>query len=150
MSTATIARQSLILARDRDHLSATLGIHQDGLAENIERIVKDLRMRRRGVEAKLIIGEKPAPADPVLLRTLREAHRWSALLKSGVPLGDIAREAGHHDVHIRTRSQLAFLSPKIQCAIADGTLPPDITLQHLVTRTLPLDWTDQERLCRII
>ena len=63
---------------------------------------------------------------------------------------DIAREAGHHDVYIRTRSQLAFLSPRLQRAIADGTFPPDITLQHLVTRTLPLNWSDQERLCQLM
>ena len=70
-------------------------------------------------------------------------------LFNGVPLGDIAREAGHHDVYIRTRSQLAHLAPRIQRAIADGSLAPEITLQHLMTITLPLDWQDQERLCRL-
>ena len=106
-------------------------------------------MRRRGVEAKLIVGERAASPDPVLLRTLRDAHLWATRLKNRVPLGAIAHEARHHEVHIRTRSQLAFLSPKIQRAIADGTLPADITLQHLVTRILPLDWAEQERLCRL-
>ena len=66
-----------------------------------------------------------------------------------MPLGDIARDAGHHEVHIRTRSQLAFLSPRIQRAIVDGTLPPEITLKHLVTRVLPLEWAVQERLFRL-
>ena len=70
-------------------------------------------------------------------------------LFNGVPLGDIAREAGHDDVYIRTRSQLAHLAPRIQRAIADGSLAPEITLQHLMTITLPLDWQDQERLCRL-
>ncbi len=149
LSAGTIGTKSLTLTLDRSHLAKVLDVQEDELISDVERIVSDFQMRRRGVEAKLLVGERATSPDPVLLRTLRDAHRWATMLRNGVPLGDIAEAAGHHDVHIRTRSQLAFLSPKIQRAIADGTLPPDITLQHLVTRILPLDWTDQERFCRL-
>jgi len=49
-------------------------------------------------------------------------------------------------VHIRTRAQLAFLSPKIQRAIVEGTLSPDLTLKRILARPIPLDWLHQERL----
>jgi len=63
-----------------------------------------------------------------------------------VPLADIAREAGYHNVYIRTRAQLAYLSPKIQRAIRDGQQPADLTLKRILARPVPLDWKHQERL----
>ena len=44
--------------------------------------------------------------------------------KSGVQLVDIARREQVPASFIRTRAQLAFLSPKIQAAILDGSQPP--------------------------
>jgi site-specific DNA recombinase len=146
-SAGTIGPRSLTLNLDRNATAAAFNIDPDALADGIDRIATDLRLRRRGVEAKLTIGETPAPPDATLVRTLRDAHRWTISLKDGVPLGNVALASSHHDVHIRTRSQLAFLSPRLQRAIADGTLPEEVTLQHLVSRTLPLEWNDQERLC---
>ena len=50
------------------------------------------------------------------------------------------------DAFIRTRAPLAFLSPRIQIAIRDGTAPPELTLHRIVQRPIPLDWQEQERL----
>lgn len=58
---------------------------------------------------------------------------------------EIARRESVPCAFIRTRSQLAFLSPKIQAAILDGTQPPELTLKRLVSVTHPVDWTEQER-----
>ena len=58
----------------------------------------------------------------------------------------IARDTAHHDAFIRTRGQLAFLSPKIQIAIRDGTLPPEVTLKRMLRRPILLDWITQERM----
>ncbi|MCV2866790.1 hypothetical protein [Defluviimonas sp. WL0075] len=91
-------------------------------------------------------GEAAPDPNPVLLRTLVDAHRWTAALRKGTPLATIARNAGHHDVFIRTRAPLAFLSPKLQHAIGDGTLPPELTLHRILRRPIPLDWQNQERL----
>ena len=103
-------------------------------------------LRRRGVEAKLVVGDpKPSP-DPVLLRTLTEAHLWADALRTGTPIKAVAGEAGRHDVFIRTRGQLAFLSPKIQAAICAGTQPTEITLKRILARPVPLAWEVQERL----
>ncbi len=66
--------------------------------------------------------------------------------KSGVQLVDIARREQVPASFIRTRAQLAFLSPKIQAAILDGSQPPELTLKRLVSVTHPLDWAEQERI----
>ena len=103
--------------------------------------------RRRGVEMKIIIGAQMPASDAILIRTLCDAHRWIAALRSGTPLGEIARREGHAESYIRTRAQLAFLSPKLQQAILDGTHPPEITTKQLMRQPLPLDWTAQAQLC---
>jgi len=74
------------------------------------------------------------------------AHGWSRDLKAGVQLVDIARREQVPASFIRTRAQLAFLSPKIQAAILDGSQPPELTLKRLVSLTQPIDWTEQERI----
>ena len=94
----------------------------------------------------LVIGTPTPQPDPVLVRTLAEAHRWVTALRDGVPLARIAQDSGHHDAYIRTRAPLAFLAPKIQIAILNGTLPPDLTLHRILQRPIPLDWQEQQRL----
>jgi hypothetical protein len=145
LTSGILGSQSLTLVLHRDALANHLGVPPDNLRSDFHHLTAEVRLRRRGVEAKLIIGDRALPPDAVLLRTLDAAHQWTKSLSAGVPLADIAREAGHHDVHIRTRAQLAFLSPKIQRAICDGLQPADLTLKRILTRPVPLDWKQQER-----
>ena len=46
--------------------------------------------------------------------------------------------------HIRFLAPLAFLSPRIVAAIANGDVLAGITVSGLV-RLLPLNWTEQEQ-----
>ena len=80
-----------------------------------------------------------------LLRALSQAHVWTTELRSGKPLGQIAVATRHSESYIRTRSQLAFLSPTIQCAILEGRQPTDLTLERIIRKPVPLDWDDQAR-----
>ncbi|MCG7519078.1 hypothetical protein [Ruegeria sp. Ofav3-42] len=70
-------------------------------------------IRRRGVEAKVIAGEMAPQPDPHLRSMLIRAHGWARDLKAGVQLMEIARRESVPGAFIRTRAQLAFLSPKI-------------------------------------
>ena len=108
-----------------------------------------LTLQRRGVELKLLAGKVVPASDPALRKALGDAHRWAMAIQSGTPLHDVTRTAGHRESQIRTRTPFAFVSPRIQCAILEGTQPVDLTLEYLVRRTLPLDWASQERLCGI-
>ncbi len=144
--TGTLESRKLQITLDRLALAKALKITPDAVALGLEQVITEGPFRRRGSEAKTTVGVHVARPDHVLLRTLRNAHRWSLELRAGTPLSGIASEAGHHSVHIRTRAALAFLSPKIQCAIRDGALPPDLNLQRTFDRGVPLDWSQQERL----
>jgi hypothetical protein len=61
-------------------------------------------------------------------------------------VSEIARKTGHSESFIRTRTQLAFLSPHLQTAILDGAQPPELTLKRILKRPVALDWEEQERL----
>ena len=46
--------------------------------------------------------------------------------------------------HVRFLAPLAFLSPRIVDAIANGNVPSTVTVSGLV-RSLPSNWAEQER-----
>ena len=46
--------------------------------------------------------------------------------------------------HIRFLAPLAFLSPRIVAAIANGDVPAGVTVSALV-RSLPFNWAEQEQ-----
>jgi hypothetical protein len=47
---------------------------------------------------------------------------------------------------VRTRAQLAFIAPAIQKAILDGRQPPELTLEKIIRKPIPLDWDMQARI----
>jgi DNA invertase Pin-like site-specific DNA recombinase len=108
-----------------------------------------LRIRRRGVEMRLIIdspGTKPVQIDPVLLKTIARAHRWFKALanRQATSVAELARREGVNDRYIRSLIHLAFLAPRVVEAIVEGHQPADLTAKSLATRIdLPLEWQDQ-------
>lgn len=107
------------------------------------------RMKRRGVEARLIIGDTgPARIDPTMVRAIARARGWAEeLLSRKVPnLATIASREGIDQGDLSRRMMLAFLAPDIVDAIIAGRQPADLTTQKLLRRTdLPLDWAEQKR-----
>jgi DNA invertase Pin-like site-specific DNA recombinase len=146
LARGTIAAGEIRLALDPGVLCETLCLAPGDLAPDLAQLAGPVHLRRRGNEAKLVLATPRPDPDPVLLRTLADAHRWVAALRAGTPLSRIAREAGHHEPFIRTRAPLAFLSPRVQAAIRAGTHPPELTLRRILRRPIPLDWQEQERL----
>ncbi len=74
-------------------------------AEEIDSALLDLESpftcRRRGVEMKIVAGERQPTPDPVLIRALRNAHCWAAMLKDGVALRTIAIREGFSEGAVR-------------------------------------------------
>lgn len=141
-----IAPGQIDLELNPECLANAVGIAADHLHPDLTHITASFGLRRRGVEAKVIAGDMAPQPDPHLRSMLIRAHGWARDLKAGVQLMEIARRESVPGAFIRTRAQLAFLSPKIQAAILDGTQPPELTLKRLVSVTHPLDWSEQERL----
>ncbi len=146
LASGRIARGQIDLDLNRKTLASTLGISADHLHPDLTHITAPFDLRRRGVEVKVIAGDMAPQPDPHLRCMLIRAHGWARDLKAGVQLMEIARRESVPGAFIRTRAQLAFLSPKIQTAILDGTQPPELTLKRLVSVTHSLDWAEQERM----
>ena len=105
---------------------------------------------------KLQKGVTHAPAnhgtiDPetrdTLLHAIARARGWMDSLIEGrvASFDDIAAAENLAERHVRFLTPLAFLSPRIVTAIADGAAPGGLTVSGLA-RALPHKWVDQERL----
>ena len=146
LASVAIAPRDLQVALSAKAITDRLAIAPDACATGFLSFQAPFKIRRRGVETRIATGDMAPAPDPVLLRMLARAHVWAEQLKTGTPLADVARAAGHSESYIRTRAPLAFLSPEIQKTILAGTQPPDLTLERLVRSKIPLDWAEQERL----
>ena len=110
-----------------------------------------LKVKRRGVEMRLIIngGDEPRKPDPALLKAFARARGWFEELASGRvrSLVEIARREGLAKRYVTRLTRLAFLAPAIVEATAQGRTPADVNLQMLMDGRLELPncWTEQER-----
>jgi site-specific DNA recombinase len=131
---------------DASTLAKALDIDVANLSDNIIDFELPWQKKRRGVENKLIIGDLAPEPDLILIRMLAKAHHWVQEMKDGISLKKIAHNLDFTPAYIRTRSKLAFLSPKIQHAIVKGTLPPEFTTNQILSMKIPKDWQLQNTL----
>jgi DNA invertase Pin-like site-specific DNA recombinase len=107
-----------------------------------------LKVKRRGVEMRLIIngGDEPRKPDPALLKAFARARGWFEELASGRvrSLVQIARREGLPKRYVTRLTKLAFVSPAFVEAIAEGEVSPETNLQMLMDGrlSLPLRWND--------
>jgi hypothetical protein len=132
---------------DVEALLASIGA--DTKAGQEVSFVEPIRLRKRGVETKLVLVEglsDNAVPDPTLIRLVAQAHCWFEDLKSGRARSNqdlIARyQVDHADV--ARVLPLALLAPDIIDDILAGRQPTDLTatkLRRLID--LPLSWAEQ-------
>jgi site-specific DNA recombinase len=91
----------------------------------------------------------PATSD-LLLTTIARARSWMNDLTEGRvnSFEEIARSENKIKRHIRHLAPLAFVSPRIVEAIANGSARADLTVSSLA-RALPHSWAAQEHKFRI-
>src|SRR5438105_10590547 len=108
-----------------------------------------LKMKRRGVETRIIIAagnEPPRKVDSALLKAIARARVWFDELASGRvhSLAEIARNEGIAKRYVERLSRLAFVTPAIVEAICQGQQPAELNAETLVNRIdLPLEWPAQ-------
>jgi site-specific DNA recombinase len=108
-----------------------------------------LKMKRRGVETRIIIaaGENPPrEVDPALLKAVARSRAWFEELASGRvhSLADIARRENITRRYVERLSRLAFLAPTIVEAICQGRQSAQLSAETLLNRIdLPLLWSEQ-------
>ena len=89
-------------------------------------------------------GFRGATSD-LLLTAIARARSWMNDLSEGRvnSFEEIARSENKIERHIRHLAPLAFVSPRIVEAIANGNAPSDLTVTMLA-RALPHGWAAQE------
>jgi hypothetical protein len=111
-----------------------------------------MRLKRRGVEMRLVIEGESAqvrPTDLALLKAVARGHRWFKDLASGAAADtlEIARRENVPDKYLRHLIPLAFLSPSLVDAICSDRHPATLTAEKLKrTANLPCEWRKQHEL----
>jgi site-specific DNA recombinase len=101
---------------------------------------------RKGIAWKPSAQSNLDPAvSEVLLISIARARSWMNDLTEGRvnSFEAIARSENKVERHIRHLAPLAFVSPRIVEAIANGSAPADLTVSSLA-RALPHSWAAQE------
>ncbi|MGO9450813.1 MAG: recombinase family protein [Candidatus Binataceae bacterium] len=110
-----------------------------------------LRLKRRGVELRIVIDGNVASASAVdlpLLKAIARGHRWFSELASNRARDtlEIAKREGLRASYVRRLIPYAFLAPSIVEAICEGHQPPDLTVERLRRRAgLPYQWAEQHK-----
>jgi site-specific DNA recombinase len=102
---------------------------------------------RKGIAWKPSAQPNLDPAtSTILLAAIARARSWMHDLIEGRvnSFEEIARSENKVERHIRHLAPLAFVSPRIVEAIANGRAPADLTVTKLA-RALPHAWAAQER-----
>jgi site-specific DNA recombinase len=106
-----------------------------------------LQMKRRGVAMRLVIGGgvSTQKTAPTLLKVIARGHRWFNELVSGRGTREIAVRERVTERFVRRLIHLAFLSPALVQAIAEGRHPADLTGEALSRSIdIPPEWTRQK------
>ena len=105
------------------------------------------RLKRTGVEKKLLIGTKRSrtKADASLHRLIAQANELQTVfLAGGRPISEMAEHVGVGSSYFTRMLRLSFLAPDITRAILQGRQPADLTAAKLMADTsAPIDWQEQ-------
>ena len=106
----------------------------DRIREDALRIHAPFRLRRRGVETKLVLGNPTKSIDRTLLRNIRNALSWLNRIKAGKTYEQIATEDAIPTDRVRKAIRYAFLAPDIVRAIVEGRQPVGLMLFFTLNR----------------
>ena len=109
------------------------------------RIEAPFRVRRRGVELKLHLGDVPSEIDRTLVQNIVKARRWLTMIIEGQTFGEIATVEGTSKRRIQDIVDLALLAPNVLDAIASGNQPDGLTTDYLIKKGFPAIWSEQRK-----
>src|SRR5262245_36642473 len=148
-----VAPQEVNLTLSRPGLCDALCVIANPLLEPADISVKlTFGIRRRGVEARLMIGggePRSSCIDEKLVESVAQARQWMDRLTEGqgCSVADIARKVGLGDGECSRILPLAFLAPDIIAAIPHGRQPLELTARRLKRlKPLPPLWADQRKI----
>lgn len=135
---------------DATHIAQMLGI-ATSLLDTAHLAWDDaFTLKRRGVEARIIIGQADAAVDPVLLRNIHQARQWYSEIIAGQTIAQLTTCDGVSRGRLSRLLDLAFLAPDLLAQITTGQQPLGFTSEWLKTHDLPAAWDEQRALFKTL
>jgi hypothetical protein len=103
----------------------------------------DFTLRRRGVEARFVLGDTSSGVDGTLLKNVAQGWVWFEEVKAGMTMQAIADRESVTQRRVARLVDLAFLAPDIVQAIIDGRQPATLTADSLIKSQHRIVWADQ-------
>ena len=131
---------------DVEKVAALIKTEISKLDLELLRIEEPVTLRKRTNGTKLTwVGYKGEP-NHALIRAIVTAQAWVEEIKAGQSVSDIMQAHNIPEGMIWKRIRLAFLSPEVLKAIAQGKTNRDLTIKMHTQHDLPLDWSEQQAL----
>jgi site-specific DNA recombinase len=136
---------TLTLRLDLHALAQLTGCHPDRINPDKLTVEAPFRMRRRGVDLKLHLGDASPEIDQTLIRNIVKAKRWLAMIIDGQTFAEIAPAEGTSKRRVQDIVDLAMLAPALLDAIAKGEQPEGFTSDYLIKTGFPAIWSEQHQ-----
>ena len=143
---AVIAAGTLTVTIEAPALASAVDLAAECLQPEVLHLTHPVELRRRGVEARLVLAEPAPELDHILIRNVAKANEWIAAIHEGRSFEEIAADVGTSKRRIQHMIHLAFLAPSLVGEILRGAQPPGLTSDWLKTHDLPPCWKEQQRL----
>lgn len=141
-----IAPGEIVIDLSAHVFAQTLEVDPARINVNLITTTSLFRIRRRGVETKLILGADTPEVDHILLKNIGLGMRYFEQVCAGHSYAQIAKAENTSKRMVQHLTDFAFLAPDVVTAIRNGTHPPALTTEWLKRNDLPINWEDQRAL----
>lgn len=129
---------------DREAIAKLLNGKPDHINPASLTLTAPFRMRRRGVELKLHLGEASPEIDRTLIENIVTAQKLLKMVIEGKSIKEIAAGEGIPVPRIQALINLAMLSPDVLDLVASGKQPIKLTTEYLLKTGFPTVWSVQQ------
>ena len=124
-------------------IAERLGVPVAQISRSALSLGGEFALRRRGIEAKLVLANTPSALDRTLAKTVAQGWVWFEEIKAGATMHAIANREGVTPRRVAHLVNLAFLAPDIVRSIVEGRQPPTLTADRLIKSRHRMLWSDQ-------
>ena len=143
VASGRIGPGKLSLSLSRKALASQLGLPRETINKQALGIESHFTLRRRGVEAKLILGERSPNLDRTMIKTIAQGWAWFEEIKNGTTTAAIAKRHKITQRRVAHLVDLAFLAPDLVQAVTEGNQSPDLTADKIIKSKHRISWADQ-------
>jgi site-specific DNA recombinase len=129
-------------------LADLLDVDASRIADEHLEVESTFRLRKRGVETKLVLDGAPGQRDETLIKNIAKAHQYFNLIRAGKTYAEIAASEGVSKHRIQKLVDLAFVAPDVVCDVFAGVQPTRLTSEWLLRNAVPAIWTEQRDMFR--